>query len=634
MISDDETVSDGSKQQDEERFYACDSDGDSGDHTQNGTEHIQYGGDSAQSDSDQEEEMYGDEMHSQGFQQYDLPNQLRSKNAENNFETLVQQEQMPTELGEARKEHGNLTMEDFTLAQQTYSDTEQGEEPMLLCWSNLHLPDTVLQKTCTQADIAEIINACENSGDSSDSSLPRESTQNEPVKETITECVSNVKDMDTVLTVSQGIEGNPTDTVCTLEQSNNAHTEQNAVETSAVCDGSVQTTNARIQNKSTHTEEVHTENQPDTREEESDPVAENKSSLSDAENKPFKCTYCDYSCKGLITIKRHKFFTHKIIHTYKCDFCEFRSAKAFDVKAHVKKMHEGRKPLNLKTLKCDLCEFVTSRPKNLTSHKKIHTEENPCKCEFCDFQTHFPGALNRHKKKHVGEKRYRCDEAKCKFNTLWYMALVSHKRIHEAKNFNCKKCDYTTQQMDELKTHRKIHKGEKRYKCDECEFCSGNSQGLDRHKISHNEDAWFTCDHDQCNYKTSTTKDLKKHKIKHVEIYKCDQCLYKTKDPNGLPKHKLKHADNEWKPYKCDLCKFSTHFSPSLKKHKRRHAGVHAYKCDFSNCKFGAQELAQVREHRRLHTGEKPLTCEMCDFRCASNLRLREHKKKQHTNQQ
>ena len=104
-----------------------------------------------------------------------------------------------------------------------------------------------------------------------------------------------------------------------------------------------------------------------------------------------------------------------------------------------------------------------------------------------------------------------CD--KC-FNQRGY--LKSHERVHTGeKPFKCKHCDKCFNRRENFKHHERIYTGEKVFKCKQCDQCFRQEGELKRHfRIHQNEEyiCWI------CQEKLSTEKLLSKHYQDHIAL--------------------------------------------------------------------------------------------------------------------
>uniref|UniRef100_H9G6A9 Histone H4 transcription factor n=1 Tax=Anolis carolinensis TaxID=28377 RepID=H9G6A9_ANOCA len=93
--------------------------------------------------------------------------------------------------------------------------------------------------------------------------------------------------------------------------------------------------------------------------------------LPSCEERPFKCSYCDHSCKNLIDLRKH-LDTHSKEPAYRCEFesCSFSARSLCSIKLHYKKVHEGDSEPRYK---CHVCGKCFTRGNNLTVHlRKKH----------------------------------------------------------------------------------------------------------------------------------------------------------------------------------------------------------------------------------------------------------------------
>ena len=79
---------------------------------------------------------------------------------------------------------------------------------------------------------------------------------------------------------------------------------------------------------------------------------------------------------------------------FACDRCDFRSARKYHLKDHIKSQHDM-----IKDFACDHpgCDYRTSRARLIKDHKKaIHDKILDCVCEVCGYKTSDAANLKRH----------------------------------------------------------------------------------------------------------------------------------------------------------------------------------------------------------------------------------------------
>jgi prophage antirepressor-like protein len=201
--------------------------------------------------------------------------------------------------------------------------------------------------------------------------------------------------------------------------------------------------------------------------------------------------------------------------------------------------------------------------------------------------------------------------------------------------FKCTFCQYQTTFQKRFENHKSSHRF-----CtfSGCSYTNYNNPGnFNRHVQTHSEIPLFLCNYKNCDYKTKTDSNLKRHELKHADANtKCPHCEYtnlyqtilnnhikthlfcpfyncdyKTTNKTRYDTHRNMHL--EIKPFNCEICKKSFSQKPVLENHKRIHFGIKPYRCDFLNCEKKFTDLSGFKRHKRIHTGEHPYSCTYSD---------------------
>ena len=117
--------------------------------------------------------------------------------------------------------------------------------------------------------------------------------------------------------------------------------------------------------------------------------------------------------------------------------------------------------------------------------------------------------------------------------------LMNHmKRMHKEKDIYCFLCDYKTSSSNQLKRHHTIkHEGFRVLQCHFCTYGAQNQADLAKHITNIHYGQRFTCD--QCHYKARDKSKVNHHvKAEHENIvHQCDQSEYEARTGRVVARH-------------------------------------------------------------------------------------------------
>ena len=147
------------------------------------------------------------------------------------------------------------------------------------------------------------------------------------------------------------------------------------------------------------------------------------------------CDECgkEFKNEHLLKLHRLRHLEVDIPNAFKCDIegCDKAFGKARSLKDHIKNSHVGK----VRKHKCDYCPMMFHCPSNKKEHiNTIHLNKKDFKCDQCDFATARRGQLRVHIKSIHDGLLFSCDYPGCSKSYNLKGNLDAHKqRVHKIK---------------------------------------------------------------------------------------------------------------------------------------------------------------------------------------------------------
>ena len=118
---------------------------------------------------------------------------------------------------------------------------------------------------------------------------------------------------------------------------------------------------------------------------------------------------------------------------------------------------------------CTSCSKSFTMPSTHRAHVYTHSPARH-KCTQCTRKFAFVSWLKQHKYAHMKTNLHKCFHGKCKRSYHWPQDLSRHITKHLDKLWSCDECDKTFKEKRLLKRHSIKHTDVYKYKCNRCHY--------------------------------------------------------------------------------------------------------------------------------------------------------------------
>jgi hypothetical protein len=259
--------------------------------------------------------------------------------------------------------------------------------------------------------------------------------------------------------------------------------------------------------------------------------------------KKHKCEHCDYDClyQSILTI--HLLIHHNIGEKVKCSECDYECNLKENLKVHYSTKHIN----NVEMLPCptDDCDYESNTKSGLSQHMTNKHNQNVkwryCPEDGCDFKCKTSSNLGKHKiDMHTADSDINwnyCDIENCSERYKHKGKLKRHKANSHGIDtvwYTCyfEGCDKQYNTPGSLKNHI-TGKHDPNAVLYPCEYCGKTFKfkGILKNHLANKHSIgviWAYCPEDDCNYKSKSKSDIKKHLEGPHDMgdKQCDVCLH------------------------------------------------------------------------------------------------------------
>lgn len=271
---------------------------------------------------------------------------------------------------------------------------------------------------------------------------------------------------------------------------------------------------------------------------------EGKASSSEqggTEEKPFKCSVCDYKFKWRFKLRRHQ-QTHGI---YECPHCDLQAKSVNDLEQHLKETHPDKPGNKI----CKTCKSYIVWGEDFDEHVKNCHGKEPLKCQTCGKEFKSRSKLKAHEPVHNKPKTqgaHQCPQ--CEYSCNDKSRLNRHLKNVHGQKIICPTCNEEFANNLLLSKHIKTQHGAS-HVCEVCQKEFTCLKNLNAHKVIHNPPDLFKCTVEDCPKSFKSLRLLREHTSdthNNVKKWQCtfDGCTQEFLKRSHLKRHEATHTGN------------------------------------------------------------------------------------------